>query len=80
MMTTRPTIDELRARVAYNGKYAGTPGKGPTGRTCKSCAHKIYSAPHKAKHPKCNLAQWTSGDATTIKTSTPACEKYKEDL
>lgn len=63
---------------ARNGIYASTPGTGPAGKTCRTCEHKIYSHHSLPKHPKCNLVAWTAGDATTIKTSTPACRRYEE--
>lgn len=76
----RPTMEELRQLVGnQQGRYAGTPGRGPAGKTCRTCAWKTYGAAHKSKHPKCGKANWTHGDATTIRTSTPACQFYEED-
>jgi hypothetical protein len=61
-------------------RYAGMPGTGPEGRTCHSCAFKTYGATGNRgpRYPKCGKTKWTHGDATTIKTSTPACHLYEE--
>lgn len=76
---TRPTLDELKALYPTTGKYAGAPGSGPVGKTCRSCCHKVYTGHHRRPtHPKCGLTAYTHGDATTIKTSTPACHRYEE--
>lgn len=79
-------MDDLRARAGAQGRrpgarglYAAAPGTGPAGKTCRSCAHKRYTGLAKrASHPKCGLTQYTAGDATTIRTSTPACKFYEE--
>lgn len=80
---SRPTFDELRARMPqkYEGKglYAARPGTGPKGKTCHDCAHLRYSG-HGTDHPKCGKAAWTSGDATTIRTRTAACHLFEERL
>jgi hypothetical protein len=62
----------------WHERYAGPPGSGPEGATCRTCAHKTYSDLHNRppKHPKCGLVPFTSGDATTIRTGTPACLRY----
>lgn len=78
----QPTMAELRALLPVKGAgrrglYAGTPGTGPVGKTCRSCKHKTYTGGAK-RHPKCGLTDYTHGDATTIRTSTPACHRYEE--
>lgn len=75
---SRLSWDELRAKTPKTGRYAGTPGEGPAGKTCRSCRHKTYSGHGPKYFPKCGLTRWTHGDATTIKTSTPACRFYEE--
>lgn len=82
-MTDQPTMDELKARLPVVGKqrrglYAGPPGTGPVGKTCRSCAHKTYTGNGPKYFPKCGLTNYTRGDATTIRTSTPACHRYEE--
>lgn len=77
---TRPTMDELRAMLPTKGArglYAAPPGTGPVGRTCHFCAHLLYTGSG-TKHPKCGQAKYTRGDATTIRTSTPACRQFEE--
>ncbi|MES2524058.1 MAG: hypothetical protein V4617_15230 [Gemmatimonadota bacterium] len=77
-MSTRPTMEELRARVGVQGKkYADMPGTGPAGRTCRSCVALVYSASG-SRYPKCGRTKWTRGDATTIRVTSPACRLYEE--
>lgn len=82
----QPTMDELRARVAMQKekgtkiRYAGVPGTGPAGKTCHDCGWLRYTGQAvRTKHPKCGKTAYTSGDATTIKTRTAACQHFKED-
>jgi len=73
----RPTMEELRAIALVQGKrYADMPGTGPDGATCKTCAWLTYTGNVK-RFPKCGKTAFTHGDATTIKTSSPACRKYE---
>lgn len=78
---TRPTWDELRAKMPVKGKrglYAGPPGSGPPGRQCRHCAFMLYNDPQgRARYPKCGKVKYTSGDATTIHTTTPACLHFE---
>lgn len=82
--TRQPTMDELRARLpvkgvkAHRGLYAGVAGTGPDGKTCHDCGWLRYTDPRgRAKHPKCGKTAYTHGDATTIRTFTPACHHFK---
>lgn len=59
------------------GLYAAPPGTGPAGKTCGDCAFLRYTGNIK-KHPKCGATKYTHGDATTIKTRTPACRSFIE--
>lgn len=83
---TRPTWDELRAMMPAKGAklrglYAAPAGTGPLGKTCHDCAFLRYNDPQgRAKHPKCGKVKYTSGDATTIKTRTPACRHFEQDV
>lgn len=79
--TRQPTMEELRRLLPVVGEkrrglYAAAPGTGPAGKTCRSCDHVRHMRP--GKHPKCGLTNFTHGDATTIRTSTPACRHYAE--
>lgn len=59
--------------------YAGTPGRGPVGETCKSCEH--YTLVRFAKsYRKCELisSSWTHGPGTDIKASSPACQFWEK--
>ena len=83
MTDTQPTMEELRAKYGAQGqncwmkKYAAEPGSGPAGKTCASCAWKRYTGNTK-HYPKCGKTAYTHGDATTIKTSTPACRFWEQ--
>jgi hypothetical protein len=79
---TPPTMEELRALMPVvggqrRGLYAATPGTGPAGETCASCEHRTSTGGKGNRHPKCGLTQFTRGDATTIRTSSPACSKWE---
>lgn len=78
----QPTLEELRRALPVVGQkrrglYFAAPGTGPEGKTCHDCAHLIYVRPS-AKHPKCDRTKYTHGDATTIRTRTPACRGFEE--
>lgn len=72
-------VDALKRGYAnWQKKYAGPPGSGPEGETCRTCEFKRYSHHSRAKHPKCGLNVFaTAGDATTIRTSAPACHLWR---
>lgn len=80
---TRPTMEELRQRVGSQSNargqkviYAGVPGTGPTGETCRTCNH-LAATGNVKRHYKCGLTKYTHGDATTIKVRTPACDLWE---
>ncbi len=80
---TRPTMEELREKIGPQGKqkqrYAGVPGTGPAGKTCRDCAFLTSTDPQgRGKHPKCGRTNFTAGDATTIRVRTPACKYFEE--
>ncbi len=59
--------------------YAASPGTGPEGETCGSCAH--HAVRHLAKdYHKCELMRqaWTGGRKTDILVRSPACAKWLE--
>ncbi len=58
-------LPEDTSRVARRG-HAGQPGNGPTGETCKSCAH-ISRQKYSRTYIKCGLTRWTRGSATDIR-------------
>lgn len=75
-------MEELRAKLPKKGEkqrglYAAPPGGGPVGRTCHHCAFLTYTGNVKM-HAKCGKTKYTHGDATTIKTRTPACVYFEE--
>lgn len=73
-------IPPRRKPTVKNG-YAAPPGTGPSGQTCKGCAHKrsMVSQGGSKRFIKCELraATWTHGPGTDILASTPACNKFE---
>jgi len=59
------------ANLKHSRGYAAAPGSGPPGETCGSCAF-IGSGRFK----KCRIGQITSGAATDILVSAPACRLW----
>lgn len=55
--------------------YRGTPGRGPAGESCGSCAHcqGTWSGSGK-RFNKCDLVKPTSGPGTDIRRKSPACQ------
>jgi hypothetical protein len=58
--------------------HAGTPGRGPQGETCKTCAYYLRVLKSRV-YLKCGLTDWTNGPATDIRAGDPACEKWKAE-
>lgn len=61
--------------------YAATPGTGPEGEKCKTCAHYTHnrgSEGRRRPYPKCAIMRpfWTNGPGTDIKASSPACRHW----
>jgi len=81
VMTPSERKKIFRAFVPKKGLYAGIPGTGPDGETCRSCEHKAYSGGCAGTYYiKCGLMreQWTRGGGTDIKAGTPACSKWEK--
>lgn len=68
-----------RGRNANPKGYAGRPGSGPDGETCRSCTH--YVVKPGGRYRKCGLLRWrwTNGAGTDILAGSPACEKWEPD-
>jgi hypothetical protein len=69
----------VKKGVQPNG-YAGIPGTGPAGMTCKDCRH--YTLKQMAKaYRKCGhhdaRIRWTGGTGTDILARSPACSKFE---
>lgn len=61
--------------------YAGTPGTGPEGMTCRQCKHYVTLVIQSGRtFPKCilNKAKWTGGRGSDIRISTPACARFEQ--
>lgn len=59
--------------------HAWTPGSGPAGETCKTCAH-ITRNKWGRVYLKCGLtkAKWTHGPGSDIRARDPACKFWKK--
>lgn len=65
-----------QARVKHPKRgYAGIPGNGPAGETCRSCKHRC----HAGRYSKCGLMMlaWTHSYGTDILQRSPACDYWK---
>lgn len=60
------------------GKYAGTPGKGPEGMTCKDCNYLVRNQLHGIRAKAANYCRLiASGDRENLWTGTKACEHFE---
>lgn len=62
--------------------WAGHPGQGPPGKTCKDCEFKFGMTPGNKKVWKCLKVKhlWTRSINTDITLKTPACEHFEAAL
>lgn len=62
------------------GAYAGRPGAGPAGKTCRECAYYSRVDYHGKTYRKCGKIadRWTHGSGTDIKARTPACQFFED--
>lgn len=69
--------DMFGGRMVWKGGYAGTPGQGPDGETCDTCKH---CAVHRVSrvYYKCLMGSVTSGSASDIRLSAPACQFWED--
>lgn len=72
------TFIRKRGRPTEPRGYAATPGTGPEGETCKTCAH-LYRRECAKTYLKCLLmkSRWTGGAATDIRAGSPACNRWE---
>lgn len=77
-METTDLFGEKIEIVKNYGAYAGPPGSGPQGKTCRDCGHYRSVQSGSRKYPKCNLMKrlWTHGEGSDIKARSPACNKF----
>ena len=77
----QPTLfDDPRPEKPYKGGYAGKPGGGPDGETCKTCEHYSRVHHHDKVYRKCGLMRefWTNGPGTDILAKAPACRRWEK--
>lgn len=59
--------------------YPMPPGTGPEGETCGSCLHGCRVGHRTKKYWKCALMKWSHSEATDIKKSSPACQRWQPE-
>lgn len=57
--------------------YAGRPGEGPAGKTCRDCANCYHRRLSGRRYHKCALVATTHSVTTDIRLSTPACGRFE---
>jgi hypothetical protein len=75
-------ISEAKRKPTVRKGYAATPGTGPQGETCKTCAHAFGNGNYGQKvFYKCALLKhcWTSGYGTDILLKSPACRYWEKE-
>ena len=81
----RDRYERAVAEKAKRGKHyveprghAWTPGSGPAGETCGSCAH-VERRSWAKTYLKCGLAKarWTNGRASDVRARDPACRHWE---
>lgn len=62
--------------------YAGTPGGGPPGETCKTCEHRVKLRANSKRFYKCgrNRHNWSRSITTDIVLKMPACHLWEKSL
>lgn len=68
--------EQRRLRERPKG-YAATPGSGPAGETCGTCAHCWRSNSGTRGYHKCKLIRPTRGYGTDILKRSPACSRWE---
>ena len=78
LMTLPPSALAARRKSNKRG-HAAAPGSGPSGETCKTCAHVVRKEMGKT-YFKCALmrAHWTGGNATDVRATDPACSRWSD--
>ena len=73
-------ISEAKRKPTQPKGYAATPGSGPEGETCRSCAHKRNPGGTAGTYWKCKLmeANWTGGPGSDIRMRSPACRFWEK--
>lgn len=57
--------------------YAAPPGSGPSGETCKTCAHSYRRESGAKAYRKCDLVRATKGPGSDILLRSPACSRWE---
>ena len=58
--------------------YAGNPGAGPDGETCRTCEHRVIYGYHGRTYPKCGLVPHKHSRSNDILVSSPACQFWEK--
>jgi len=76
-----PVAPAKRQRKRRDRAHAATPGSGPEGETCKTCAHLRRRGTENRTYLKCWLMHggWTLGPGTDIRARDEACVRWEPD-
>lgn len=72
------TLKDISGRAYRRRAYWIDLGKGPEGRTCKSCYY-LQQVQFSKTYYKCGIYAITHGPGTQIATTDPACARYQRD-
>lgn len=73
-------VSNAKRKPTVRKGYAGIPGRGPEGETCRTCEHsRLCGQGHAKTFYKCVLVKriWTHGQGTDILAKSPACERWQ---
>lgn len=76
------SLEPPKKKTTQAKGYAGKPGRGPLGETCRSCLHYRRVGGGRRAYPKCALcwANWTHGPGSDIRAKSPACQFWKQSI
>jgi hypothetical protein len=76
--STSVTIKDKKGRAYRRRPYWIDLGKGPEGRTCKTC-HYLVRTEYAKVYFKCGTWKITGGPGTQIATTDQACARYQRE-
>lgn len=74
--STSVTYKDKKGRATRRRPYWVDVGKGPEGRTCKTC-HYLVRTKYSKTYFKCGIYTITGGPGTQIATTDQACAQYQ---
>ena len=70
-------LTEAQRALAAQGLNPLTLQRGPEGRTCGECVHRVHYGGHAKDYPKCEVGPQTHGPKTDVRAWWPACPKFE---